>query len=242
MMNHATEVSPQVYARIGGWLYLLIFIMAVASMLLQSGIVVSGDAAATAAHLTASVNQWRLSIAADLVMFSCDIPLAALFFVLLRPVNAGLSLVSAGFRFAEAVIGLGIVMLYVAPLLLLGGAGYLEPVDPHQLQVLALLSIKAYDYAFGIALIPFGIHCVLLGYLIFKSTYLPKTLGVLMVLAGAAYVINSFALFIAPALTQVTFNAMLITALPAELGICLWLIVFGVNLTRWNERVRPAAA
>ena len=238
----AAEVSPQVYARIGGWLYLLIFVLAVVSMMLQSAIVVSGDPAATAAHLAASQNQWRLSIVAELVMFSCDIPLAVIFFILLRPVNPGLSLLSAFFRFAEAVIGCTIVALHVVPLLMLGGAAYLKAVDPRELQAFALLAIKLYDYAFGIALVPFGIHCVLLGYLIFKSTYLPKTFGGLLVLAGFAYVANSFALLALPAIAGATFIAMFATGVPAELGLTLWLIVFGINVTRWNERTHAAAA
>jgi hypothetical protein len=238
----AAEVSPQVYARIGGWLYLLIFVTGFISMTLQSGIVVSGDPVATAAHLMGSQNQWRLSIVSELITFSCDIPLAVIFFILLRPVNPALSLLSAFFRFAEAVIGCAIVALHVVPLLLLGGGAYLKAVDPHELQAFALLSIKLYNYAFGIALVPFGIHCVLLGYLVFKSTYLPKAFGVLLVLAGFAYVANSFALLAVRAIAGVTFIAMFATGVPAELGLTLWLILFGVNVARWNERTNAAPA
>jgi hypothetical protein len=238
----AAEVSPQVYARIGGWLYLLIFVTGFISMTLQSGIVVSGDPVATAAHLMGSQNQWRLSIVSELITFSCDIPLAVIFFILLRPVNPALSLLSAFFRFAEAVIGCAIVALHVVPLLLLGGGAYLKAVDPHELQAFALLSIKLYNYAFGIALVPFGIHCVLLGYLVFKSTYLPKAFGVLLVLAGFAYVVNSFALLAVPAIAGATFIAMFATGVPAELGLTLWLILFGVNVARWNERTNAAPA
>jgi hypothetical protein len=242
MGGRTAEVSPQVYARVGGWLYVLIFVLAVIAMMLQSAIVVSRDPAATAAHLVASQNLWRLSIVAELIMFSCDIPLAVIFFILLRPVNPALSLLSAFFRFAEAVIGCTIVALHVVPLLMLGGAGYLKAVDPHELQAFALVAIKLYDYAFGIALVPFGIHCALLGYLIFKSTYLPKALGVLLVLAGFAYVLNSFALLAVPAIAGATFIAMFATGVPAELGLTLWLIIFGVNVARWNERTSVAPA
>lgn len=238
----AAAVSPQVYARVGGWLYLLIFVTGFIAMTLQSGIVVSGDPAATAAHVMASQNQWRLSIVSELVTFSCDIPLAVILFILLRPVNPGLSLLAAFFRFAEAVIGCASVALHVVPLLMLGGAGYLKGVDPHELQAFALLSIKLYNYAFGIALVPFGVHCVLLGYLIFKSTYLPKLFGVLLVLAGFAYVANSVALLAVPAIAGATFIAMFATGVPAEVGLTLWLIVFGINVGRWNEATNAAPA
>ena len=219
-------MKPQVYARTGGLLYLVIFVMAALSMWLQSRLVVVGDPSATAQHIASSLSQWRLSVAAELVMFGCDIPLALIFYVLLRPVNESLALLAALFRFAEAVIGSAMVVWHVVPLLGLGGA------------TLLYLDLRLYNYGFGIALIPFGVHCVLLGYLIFRSTYLPKTLGVLLVIAGVCYVANSFALIVAPAATGVTFILMLVSGLPAELGIALWLIVKGVNLERWNAVTR----
>jgi hypothetical protein len=237
MSDRTAEVSPQVYARAGGLLYLVIFIMAALSMSLQSSLIVPGDAAATANRTVASLLQWRVSVGAELVMFTCDIPLALIFYVLLRPVNANLALLSALFRFAEAVIGSVVVILHFVPILLLGGAPYLKAEEPLQLQASALLSIKLYDYGFGVALIPFGFHCMVLGYLIFRSTYLPKALGALMAIAGLCYVINSFALFVAPALAGATFIAILVSGLPAELGLCLWLLVMGVNVPKWNRVV-----
>lgn len=234
MSERYAGVSPQVFARTGGALYLAIFVLAALSTWLQSALVVSNDAAATAHHILASPAQWRVSALAELIMFGCDVPLAAIFFVLLRPVSEGLALASALFRFAEAVLGSAAVLLHVAPLVLLSGATYLGAVDSRQLETSSLFSIHLYDYAFGIALIPFGVHCAILGYLIFRSTYLPKTLGVLLALAGICYVANTFALVAAPAAAGVTFLAMLATGLPAELGLCIWLIVVGVNVPRWN--------
>lgn len=219
-------MKPQVYARTAGLLYLVIFAMAALSMWLQSRLIVSGDPSATAQHIASSISQWRLSAAAELIMFGCDVPLALIFYVLLRPVNENLALLAALFRFAEAVIGSAMVAWHVVPLLGLGGA------------TLLYLALRLYNYGFGIALIPFGVHCVLLGYLIFRSTYLPKTLGVLLVIAGVCYVVNSFALIVAPASAGVTFILMLVSGLPAELGIALWLIVKGVNLERWNAVTR----
>ncbi|HEX3458057.1 MAG TPA: DUF4386 domain-containing protein, partial [Candidatus Baltobacteraceae bacterium] len=99
---------------------------------------------------------------------------------------------------------------------------------------LAVLAIKLYDYGFGIALVSFGFHCLLLGYLIYRSTYLPKIIGALLAIAGACYVLNSFALIVAPKFADFTFIAMLISGFPAEIGLCLWLILFGVNVTKWK--------
>lgn len=234
MTDRANETSPQTYARVGGVLYLLIFIFAALSMGLQSKLVVPGDAAATVSHISASLLQWRISVAAEMAMFTCDIPLAVIFYILLRPVNANLALLAAFFRFAEAVIGSAIVTLHAAPIVLLNGSAYFKSVDAQTLQSLALLAIKLYDYGFGIALVSFGFHCLLLGYLIYRSTYLPKLLGALLAVAGVCYVLNSFALIVAPGVANYTFIAMLISGFPAELGLCLWLIVFGVNVTKWK--------
>ncbi len=210
MADRADEVSPQVWARTGGWLYLLVFVMAALSMVLQS-------------KFTPGAPLWRVSVGAELLMFTSDIPLAVIFYVLLRPVDANLALLSALFRFAEAMIGSINAIWHVAPIL-----------APPSLHDLAHLSLRLYEYGFAIALIPFGLHCIVLGYLIYRSTYLPKTLGVLMTLAGFAYVANSFALVAAPAVADATFIAMLVTGFPAEIGLCLWLIVMGVNQPRWN--------
>ena len=226
--------TVQAYARAAGWLYVAVFVLAALSMGLQSSLIVSGDAAATASRIAASQTQWRLSIASALIMFTCDVPLAVIFYVLLRPVNDGLALLSAFFRFAEAIIGSINLIWYAVPLLLLSGAAYLTAVDPRTLHALTYVALKLYDNGFGIALIPFGLHCIVLGYLIFRSTYLPRVLGVLLVLAGAAYIVNSFALIAAPALAGATFIALFAAGLPAELGLCVWLIVKGVNLTRWD--------
>jgi len=234
MTDRANEASPQTYARAAGVLYLLIFIFAALSMGLQSKLIVPGDAAATIAHISASLQQWRISVAAEMAMFTCDIPLAVIFYILLRPVNANLALLAAFFRLAEAVIGSAIVTLHAAPMVLLNGSAYFISLDAQTLQSLGMLAIKLYDYGFGIALVSLGFHCLLLGYLIYRSTYLHKTIGALLAIAGVCYVLNSFALIAAPGAANYTFIAMLISGFPAEIGLCLWLIFFGVNATRWK--------
>jgi len=167
--------------------------------------------------------------------------LALIFYVLLGPVNANIALLSALFRFAEAVIGSINVIWYVVPLVLLSGAQYLKAVEPQTIALYTYLSLKAYGIGLAIALIPFGITCILLGYLIVQSTYLPKTLGVLMTIAGACYVVNSFTLILAPAFADTTFIAVFVSALPAELGLTLWLLLKGVNLPKWTMALQARA-
>jgi hypothetical protein len=90
-----------------------------------------------------------------------------------------------------------------------------------------------YDYGFGVALIFFGVECVILGYLIYRSTYLPKAVGVLMVAAGASYLINSFSLVAAPPLASALFPLILLPSLVGESSLALWLLVKGVDKNRF---------
>jgi hypothetical protein len=88
----------------------------------------------------------------------------------------------------------------------------------------------------GAALIFFGCSCLILGYLIFRSGLLPKTIGVLMQIAGLSYLTNSFALILAPDLANRIFPAILVPAFVGEASLCLWLIARRVNVEKWNER------
>ena len=237
--DRAGSISPEVWARIGGLLYLVIFAAAFFSMGVSAKLIVPNNAPATAAHILGSQSLWGGAIVAEIVMFGCDFALAVIFYVLLKPVNAGVSLIAAFFRLGEAIIGTLNVLWQFVPLYLLGGGAYLKSFMPDQLQAFALLSLKLYDRGFAIALVPFGIHCVLLGYLIFKSRYLPKTLGVLLEMAGLGYVVNSLAIFTAPVIANLLFPWILVPAFFAEVGLCLWLIFFGVKLPKWNGETAP---
>jgi hypothetical protein len=129
----------------------------------------------------------------------------------------------------------------------LGNAEYLKAFEPQQLNALTSLSLKSYGYGFGASLIFFGCECLVLGYLIFRSGYLPKAVGVLMQLAGLCYLTNSFALILAPSVASRIFPAILIPAFLGEASLCLWLLVKGVNIEKWKLRgnaqpTRSAAA
>jgi len=129
--------------------------------------------------------------------------------------------------------------LFLLPsLFVLGNASYLQAFTPEQLHVLAYLSNRLHTYGFNISLIFFGFECLLLGYLIFKSHFLPKILGILMQIAGVSYLTNSFALLLAPTLVNI---AVLVPAFIAELSLALWLLVRGVNGPAGKTQRRAAA-
>src|SRR3989441_830395 len=185
MTDRTVETSPQIYARIGGILYLYIIVAGTfGELFVRDKLIVSGDATATANNIIASQLLWRISIAGELIMLACAVPLALIFYVLLRPVSKNLALLAVFFNLVElAIDGANKLNLFKA-LFLLGSADYLKAFEPHQLQALAYLALKSHDYGFGISLVFFGFVCLILGYLLFRSGYFPKTLGVLMTIAG----------------------------------------------------------
>ena len=120
-------------------------------------------------------------------------------------------------------------------ILLLENVGGLDVFSAEQLHALSYLAIKAhgYGYGFGVGLIFFGFACLCRGYLIFRSGYFPRIVGVLMALAGVSYLGNSLALLLAPALASALFPAILVPAFVGELSFALWLTFKGVNVRQW---------
>ncbi len=246
MANQALETSPQVYARIGGILYLIIIVAGLFGEAFARGtLIVSGDATATANNIMASQFLWRVGIAGDLIMHVCDVPLVLVFYVLLKPVNRHLALLAVLFNLIQTSVLIANKLTLLMSLFLLGSADYLKAFEPRQLHALTYLSVKLHAYGFGIGLIYFSFECLVLGYLIFKSGYLPRILGVLMQVAGLCYLTNSFALLLAPTLAGRLFPAILVPAFVAELSLCLWLLMKGVNVPKWYEMAgarRPGGA
>ena len=238
MANLKTETSPQIYARIGGGLYLILILVGIFAVVFVRGkLIVAGDATATANNIIASQLLWRIGIASDLIMHVCDIPIMLIIYILLRPVNKNIALLALLFNLIQTAVLVANKLNLVAALLQLESVDYLKTVDPYQLHAQMYLSLKLHDIGFGIGLIFFGFTCLVNGYLIFRSDYLPKTIGVLIQIAGLCYLTNSFALLLAPKFAGIIFPAILVPAFIGELSFCLWLIVKGVNVPKWNKQV-----
>jgi hypothetical protein len=237
--NQEKPLSPQRYARIAGAFYLVIFIAGLfGEMFVRAKIVVSGDAAATAHNLLASTTLWRMGIAGDVIMHLCDIPVMLCLYVLLRVVNRRLALLSVLFNLVQTAVLVGIKLFLLLPLFILGGAAYMNAFTPDQQIALAYLSIKLHGYGFGLGLFFFAGTCLTEGYLIWRSGFLPRVLGVGMGIAGACYLINSFALILAPALQDRLFPAIMLPVMLAELSLALWLLIRGVNAAKWRKTER----
>ena len=237
MATRTTQTSPQVYARIGGVLYLMILVAgALGEIFIRGKLIVSGNATSTASNIIASQSLWRIGIAGDLLMHICDIPVMLVLYLLLRPVNKNLARLAVLFNLIQTAVLVANKLNLLMPLFLLGNADYLKAFDPNQLSALAYLFIKAHDYGYGIGLIFFGFACLTYGYLLFRSGYFPRLLGVLIALAGLSYLTDSFTLILAPAFAGTIFP-ILVLALIGELSLCLWLILKGVDVPKWEKRV-----
>jgi hypothetical protein len=238
LIDRSAETSPQVYARIGGVLYLIIIVIGLfGEAFIREKLIVSGDATATANNIMASQPLWRVGLAGELILLVCAVALTLIFYVLLRPVSRNLALLLAFFDLISIALEGAIALNLVTALFPLGNADYLKAFESHQLHALAYLTLKAHGYGFGISLVFFGCACLVLGYLIFRSGYLPRILGVLMQIAGLSYLINSFALLVAPTFEDLIFPAVLVPAFIGESSLCLWLIVRGVNVPKWEKLV-----
>lgn len=235
MVGSPSAVPVQTYARIGGVLFLISAIAGgFGEFFVPSQLVVSGDATATASNIVASESLFRMGLAGYVVEALCDVALTLILYILLRPVHANLALLAVFFRLVStAVFGVAEVLFYAAPPLILGGAEYLKTFSPEQLDTLAYLSLRLFGYGSGIAFVFYGVGSILFGYLIFRSGYLPRFLGVLLALSGFGFVVRTFLLVLAPAYAS---SALLLPTIVAGLALTAWLLVKGVDVPQWREK------
>ena len=237
MMERIAEASPRFKARMAGAFQLLEALTATFGQVIVLGrLVVDGNAAATAANILGHERLFWVGFASSLMGVAFHIAWALLIYVLLKPVSRSLSLLAAFFVLVCCAMQALTSLLYLAPLLILQGGSSLSAFTAEQLQALALMFLKLNTYAFNIDLVFFGLWCVLTGYLIFRSTFLPRILGVLLAISGLGFVT-----YLYPPLAYHLFVPYIASASAlGEIPLELWLIVMGVNVQRWKEQASAA--
>lgn len=235
-MKPIREASPRLRARIAGVFYLLEMLMGGFAVFVGGRLFVSGDAAATATNILTHPSLFQFGFAANVIQFVCYIAVTGLFYELFKPVNRGLSLLAAFFSLVGCTIGAVSCLFELAPLVVLGGAPSLNVFKVEQLHALALMFLKLYALCFNLSFVFFGFYCLLIGYLIFRSSFLPRILGAGMALAGSGWLTYLF-----PALTHHLSPYILAVGL-GEVSLTLWLLLAGVNSQRWKEQARAAQA
>ena len=230
----ARATSVQTYARIAGVLLLITIVAGgFGEVYVPSKLIVSTNATATAKNINAFDSLFRLGFAIYLIEAVCDIALALIFYVLLRPVHKYLALLAAFFGLVSTALFGVAELFYFAPTRILGGADYLKTFSPDQLNTLALLSLKLYGLGAGIFMVFYGIASILRGYLIFQSGYLPRVLGVLLMLAGLGFVMKNFALVLAP---EYASDILLLPMFLTVVSLTAWLLVRGVDVPKWEAK------
>jgi hypothetical protein len=185
-----------------------------------------------AQNIVANQGLFLAGLFAYLITFICDVLIAWALYVLLIPVNQSLSLLTAWFRLVYTVIALFGLLKLATAFRILNTPDYLTVVGSDQLHAQVQLLVKSFRYEWSMGLVLFGIHIVLLGYLVYRSGYIPRILGILLAIAGLGYLIYYLSPYLYP---NADLGFIMITFF-GELIFMLWLLIRG-----WKIRERPTA-
>lgn len=218
-------------------MYLIIIALGFfAEMLVRQRLVGTSDVMAMAANLRAHEMLWRWGVAAELFTLICVTILSLTWLVLLRPVHPDVAWVAIFFVLGAHALNAVASLQTLAALFPLGRAGWLDAFTPEQLAALARLTQAERSHTFAVTLLFSGCFFLLAGPMIYRSGYLPKTVGVLYTLAGVGYVVHTFAMVLAPSAAPVVFMAAAPLILLGEGTLALYLLIKGVQVTGWNAR------
>jgi hypothetical protein len=224
--------SVQRLARVAGLLYLVLVVCGMFSPIVLERLVVPDDAATTAYNIQRSPSLFGVSLVSWVVIVVADIVISVAFYLLLEPVNRALSLVAAAFRLVySAMLGATLFNLYEAFLLLTDverGAS----LEAQQAHAMALSALNSFSAGFLLALIVFGVHVSVLGFLLYQSRYVPRVLSVVLIAAGVGYILNSLADFFVPSHAGLATAILLAPAVLGEFGLTAWLLVKGVKVRK----------
>jgi hypothetical protein len=236
-MNRLHETSPRAKARITGGLYLVTIVAGIiAQGVISARIISSGNAATTATSILANRSLYGLGFTIYMIEMAAQIAMTALFYELLKPVSKSVALLSAVFGYVGCGVKIFARLFYFAPLLVLGGSSWFGGFSESQLESIALFLLQLNDQGAGIALAFFGFSTVLHGWLIMKSTFLPKWIGILSLVGGIGWLS-----FLSPPLGLRLFPIIAVVGIVGSLATIVWLLVVGVNEQRWLEQAEVAA-
>jgi hypothetical protein len=223
-------ISNRNLARIAGLLYLIVIITGFfAEVFVRQALRVSNDAMATAHNIQSSEMLFRYGFVADLINFIVGLPCVIIIYNLFKSINRTLIRLAMMFVVIQTAIIAVNLLFQMTPLLILGGDDYLNTFQPSQLGALSLLSLNIQALGYGIGLVFFGLYCLIIGYIIFKSAIVPRLLGILYAISGFGYLMNSFIMFLSKDFANPLFVYLAIPIFIGELSFCLWLLIMGVK-------------
>jgi Domain of unknown function (DUF4386) len=215
-MNHDTTRSLRTASLIAGLALALMAVLAVfGNFVAIQSLVTPGDAAKTAIDISNSEALFRWGIASLIVIAVLDVVVAGALLRLFEPVNRSVSITAAWFRVAYAAVYLVAVIQLVFALGLLG--------DPNEAQ----RAIDAYETIWLVGLILFGVHLLLIGYLAYRSAFMARVFGVLLVVAGLGYIADGFVAVLVrgPSISIGQFTFI------GEVALIFWLLIKGTRKT-----------
>ena len=233
--------SPMIYARIAAVLYIIITVAAVfAHFYMPSELIVTDDLATTTSNIANSLDLFRFAgVGGELVVLLSEVILSILLYALLKPVNRTLSLLAATARLVMTAVHGVNLLNYGFILMLLGNPVIANAFDPEQTNALVSLFLEAHSFGFTLGIAFLVIHVFALGVLIFQSGYFPRLLGVLFLIAGVGYLVDSTAILFLDSYAE-TPGLIAFVIAAAEIAFPIWLLIWGVNRNRWAEKIRSA--
>ena len=234
--------SPRQLARIAGALYLLNIVAGfIAIGLVPAILFVEGDVAATLRNIQANELLYRLSLAAHMIPILCNVPLVVILYDLLKGVNRRLALMMVFYSLVGTAVESANLLHQFTPLVLLDGAQGLHALTAAQMQALAYAPLRLQTFGYDIQQVIYAGYLLAAGYLVFRSTFLPRVIGVLLAIGAVSYLIYSFASFISPEFAAHLVPYIQLPSLVGEGSLCLVLLVIGVNVQRWKGQASGAA-
>jgi len=236
MAERLAEAAPRFKARVAGACELLEGVTsALGQVIILNRLIVSGNAAATAANILGHERLFWLGFALSIASVIFHLAWALLFHDLLKVVNRSLSLFAVFVILVGCAIQAFTCLFYLAPFLVLTGGSSLGGFTTGQLQALAFVFLRVNGYAFNLYLVFFGLWCFLTACLILRSTFLPRILGMLLAISGLGWM-----MFVYPPLAQRMFPVIAGASALGEIPLQFWLLVMGVNAARWKEQADAA--
>ena len=234
--------SPRQLARIAGGLYLLNIVAGfIAIGLVPAILFVDGDVAATLRNIQANELLYRLSLAAHMIPILCNVPLVVILYDLLKGVNKRLALMMVFYSIVGTAVESANLLHQFTPLVLLDGVQGPHALTADQMQALAYAPLRLQTFGYDIQQVIYAGYLLAAGYLVFRSTFLPRVIGVLLAIGALSYLIYSFASFISPEFAARLVPYIQLPSLVGEGSLCLVLLVIGVNVQRWKVQASGAA-
>lgn len=244
MKSGLVEKTPLFYARLAGFGLLVMAIVAIfANFFVFERLIVAGDAAATIANISADEVLFRMGIFSFVIVLILDVIVAWSLYILLKRVNRNIALLAALFRLFYTAIFATAIFNFLNVLQVINGEGYLGILEANQLQVQVQSMIDAFNNGWIIGLVFFGIHLLVIGYLVLKSEFMPRLIGILLIVAGAGYLVDNFAKIMLLNYADFETIFILIVAIPgalAELALALWLIFKGKKIPEIIKPLNPS--